>query len=101
LSSIVGYFRDGHAGRFVSLSRLIASSAIAVSLGVPLASAQTPINVETWPDDVPCDVLKKNPDGSYLITVPITRFFTTHTSMQFKNTRETRYWDQKCKGKTQ
>jgi hypothetical protein len=62
---------------------------------------QTPINVETWPDDVPCDVLKKNPDGSYLVTVPVTRFFVTHNSMQFKNTRETRYWDQKCKGKTQ
>jgi hypothetical protein len=86
----------------MSVNRFIRGLAIAVSLGVAPAAAQTPpLNVETWPDDVPCDVLKKNLDGSYLITVPITRFFTTHNSMQFKNTRETRYWDQKCKGKTQ
>ena len=85
----------------MSLSRFVIALFVAVSLGIGTAAAQTPINVETWPDDVPCDVLKKNPDGSYLVTVPVTRFFVTHNSMQFKNTRETRYWDQKCKGKTQ
>jgi hypothetical protein len=65
----------------------------------PAAQAQ-PINIETWPDNVPCDVLKLNPDGSYEITVPFTRFFTVHNSAKYKNTRETRYWDQHCKGKT-
>jgi hypothetical protein len=63
------------------------------------AQAQA-INVEKWPDDVPCDALRKNPDGSYDVTKPITRFFVTHTGMTYKNTRETKYWDQKCKGAT-
>ena len=65
------------------------------------APAQQPINIETWPDDVPCDKLKKNSDGSYTMTVPWVRFFTVHAGGNWKNTRETRYWDQKCKGKTQ
>jgi len=63
------------------------------------AQAQA-INVEKWPDDVPCDALRKNPDGSYDVTKPITRFFVTHTGMTYKNTRETKYWDQECKGAT-
>jgi hypothetical protein len=86
----------------MSLNGLAASIAAAVFLTAFSAAAQTPapINVETWPDDVPCDVLKKDPDGTYEVTVPITRFFVTHTSMKYRNTRETRYWDQKCKGKT-
>jgi hypothetical protein len=62
--------------------------------------AQQPINVEKWPDDVPCEVLKKDPDGTYEITVPWTRFFQTHTGTKYRNTRETKYWDQKCKGLT-
>jgi hypothetical protein len=58
------------------------------------------INVDKWPDDVPCDALRKNADGSYDVTKPITRFFVTHTGITHENTRETRYWDQKCKGAT-
>ena len=44
-----------------------------------MAARAQAINVEKWPDDVPCDVLRKNPDGSYDVTKPITRFFVTHT----------------------
>lgn len=84
----------------MSLNRLAASVAAAFFLATFSAAAQAPINVETWPDDVPCNVLKKNPDGSYEVTVPITRFYVTHTGMKYKNTRETRYWDRKCKGTT-
>ncbi len=49
---------------------------------------------------MPCGVLKKHPDGTYEITVPWTRFFQTHTGTKYRNTRETKYWDQKCKGLT-
>ena len=56
-----------------------------------MAARAQAINVEKWPDDVPCDVLRKNPDGSYDVTKPITCFFVTHTGMTYKNTSETKY----------
>jgi hypothetical protein len=84
--------------------RLAASLAVAAFLiGFSAAvQAEQPINVETWPDGVPCEALKKHPDGTYEITVPWTRFFQTHTAgTKYRNTRETAYWDRKCKGQTQ
>lgn len=60
------------------------------------AGAQEPIDVKVWPDDVPCSILRKNPDGSIETTAPIRRFFSVHPHMKYKNTRETRYWDRKC-----
>jgi hypothetical protein len=77
------------------------AAAILVATFSFLASAQQPINIEKWPDDVPCEKLKKNADGSYEMTVPWARFYAIHTGGKWKNTRETAYWDQKCKGKTQ
>jgi hypothetical protein len=86
------------------LSNRIAAS-IAAALCLPVlclaAQAEPPINIEKWPDDVPCDKLKKNADGSYEMTVPWARYYQVHTGGKWKNTRETSYWDQKCKGKTQ
>ena len=84
-------------------NRLAASLAIAILLiGYPLAlRAEELLNVETWPNDVPCNVLKKHPDGTYEITVGWTRFFQTHApGTKYRNTRETSFWDQKCKGQT-
>ena len=92
----------------MSSSRLTAIIIAALSLAAlgiaapwPAARAEEPINIETWPNDVPCDKLKKNADGSYEMTVPWTRFFQVHNGGKWKNTRETQYWDQNCKGKTQ
>jgi hypothetical protein len=76
------------------------AAAVFVLAAFSITAQAQAINVEKWPDDVPCNVLKKDPDGSYEITVPITRFFVTHTGMKYKNTRETLYWDQKCKSAT-
>jgi len=45
----------------------------AIAFALP-ALAEEPINIEKWPDDVPCDKLKKNADGSYEMTVPWARF---------------------------
>jgi hypothetical protein len=84
----------------MSGNRLAACLAAAFLLALSMAARAEPINIETWPDDIPCDVLKLNADGSYEVTVPFTRFYTTHNSAKYRNTRETRYWDQKCKGKT-
>jgi hypothetical protein len=87
----------------MSSDRLAACIIAALVLATlcPAARAEEPINIENWPDDVPCDKLKKNADGSYEMTVPWTRFFQVHSGGKWKNTRETHYWDEKCKGKTQ
>jgi hypothetical protein len=67
----------------------------------PVVWAEEPLNVENWPNDVPCNVLKKHPDGTYEITVKWSRFFQTHApGTKYRNTRGTAYWDQKCKGQT-
>jgi hypothetical protein len=67
----------------------------------PVVWAQEPLTVENWPGDIPCDVLKKHPDGTYEITVAWNRFFQSHApGTKYRNMRETAYWDQKCKGQT-
>ena len=89
--------------KWPAILRIAASVTAAVFLAAfsfPV-SAQEPINIEKWSDDVPCDKLKKSADGTYEMTVPWARFYTIHTRGTWKNTRETAYWDQKCKGKTQ
>ena len=85
------------------LYRVATAFAAAAVLAGSAASLQAePINIENWPDDVPCNVLQKHPDGTYEITVPWTRFFQVHAAgTKYRNTRETKYWDQKCKGQTQ
>jgi hypothetical protein len=87
----------------MSSNRIVAGIAAGFFLAAysSIALAQQPINIEKWPDDVPCDALKKGADGSYEMTVPWVRFYSIHTGGKWKNTRETAYWDQKCKGKTQ
>jgi hypothetical protein len=67
----------------------------------PVVWAEEPLNVENWPGDVPCNVLKKHSDGTYEITVAWNRFFQRHApGTKYRNTRETDYWAQKCKGQT-
>lgn len=88
----------------MSAMRLAIGLSVALCAAPPQLAAQAqqqPLDIETWPNDVPCDKLKKDADGAYELTVPWRRFFTVHTHGRWKNTRETRYWDQKCKGKTQ
>jgi hypothetical protein len=67
----------------------------------PVVWAQEPLTIENWPGDIPCNVLKKHPDGTYEIAVAWNRFFQSHApGTKYRNTRETSYWDQKCKGQT-
>jgi hypothetical protein len=53
-----------------------------------------------WPEDVPCNVLKKYPDGTYEITVPYLLYYQLHSGIKLRNLRVTRYWDRKCMGAT-
>jgi hypothetical protein len=69
----------------------------------PVAAQNLPphtIIVNHWPDDVPCNVMKKYPDGTYEITVPFMLYYQLHSSAKYKNLGVTRYWDKKCAGQT-
>jgi len=49
--------------------RLIALILAAVALALESGAMRAEdIQVKKWPDDVPCDAVKKNPDGSYTQT---------------------------------
>ena len=44
---------------------------------------------------------EKHPDGAHETTVAWNRFFQRHApGTKYRNTRETAFWDQKCKGQT-
>ena len=69
----------------------------------PCAAAGLPphtIFINHWPEDVPCNVLKKYPDGTYEMTVPFVLYYQIHLSAKYKNLGVTRYWDRKCRGLT-
>jgi hypothetical protein len=86
-------FLNRRAGGLAVIIFLVGCSAV--------ASAEEPLNIENWPDDIPCNVLKKHPDGAYEITVAWNRFFQRYApGTKYRNTRETAFWDQKCKGQT-
>jgi hypothetical protein len=59
------------------------------------------LKINKWPDDVPCDAIRKNPDGSYTqikdIVLPGNKRISGNI---LKDSGETRLWDQKCAGKT-
>ena len=66
-----------------------------------VAQAEEMLSVENWPGDIPCNVLKKHPDGTYEITVAWNRFFQRHApGTKYRNTAKTAFWDKKCKGQT-
>ena len=75
--------------------------AIACLASVPV-SAQAlppnPIHIEHWPEDVPCRILKRYPDGTWEITVPYELYYTVHKSTKFKGLKVTDYWKRKCRG---
>jgi hypothetical protein len=62
---------------------------------------QAPISLDTihinrWPEDVPCNAIRKNDDGSYTQVKDIAVGGMHLSGNSFANTGETRYWDQKC-----
>lgn len=70
---------------------------LALILMVPARTATLPphtINIERWPEDVPCRVLKRYSDGTWEITVPYT-LYRTLQSTKIKGGAE--YWDRKCR----
>jgi hypothetical protein len=78
--------------------RLIAFIIVVVALALESSAMRAEdIKVNKWPADVPCDAVKRNPDGSYtqqkdlmMGTMPMPK--KTYN----KDTAEVRAWDQKC-----
>jgi hypothetical protein len=87
---------------FVTAS-IAALAAAAYSAGAQPRDTLPPhtIVIAHWPEDVPCNVLKKYPDGTNEITVPYMLYYQLHSSTKLRNLRVTRYWDRKCAGRTQ
>jgi hypothetical protein len=74
------------------------SSAVAAAVASCLiASAATAeIKVTRWPDDVPCEAIKKADGGWVLTTTVVQGPITRKTGDTFKDSRIVRYWDGKC-----
>jgi hypothetical protein len=61
--------------------------------------AQT--KIKKWPDDVPCDAIRKNPDGSYTQIIDLMMGSMPMPKRTYsKDSAETRAWDSKCAGET-
>jgi hypothetical protein len=83
-------------------SCLIALIIVVVALALECSAMRAEdIKVNKWPVDVPCDVVKRNADGSYtqqkdlmMGTMPMPK--KTYN----KDMAEARAWDQKCGGKS-
>ena len=57
--------------------------------------------VKKWPDDVPCDAVKKNPDGSYTQLIDLMMgSMPMPTKTYTRDSAETRSWERKCGSKT-
>ena len=88
-------------------SRAVTASIVAlaavVCAALPCDAQSLPphtLMIAHWPEDVPCNVLKKYPDGTYEITVPYMLYYQLHSSIKLRNLNVTRYWDRKCRGLT-
>ena len=87
---------EEEALRLIAL--IIVVTALALESGAMRAED---IQVKNWPADVPCDVIKRNADGSYtqqkdLMMGTMPMLAKTYA----KGTAEARVWDQKCGGKS-
>ena len=83
---------------------MVATATVVYSASTLPCDAQTlpphTLMIAHWPEDVPCNVLKKYPDGTYEITVPYMLYYQLHSSIKLRNLNVTRYWDRKCAGLT-
>jgi len=80
------------------------AAVLALLLVVPARTQTLPpgtIKIEQWPEDVPCRVLRRHPDGTWEITVPYTLYETLQRGTKIKGLKVTEYWELKCRGQSQ
>jgi len=80
------------------LARKIAIGAIfcVCVLAIAGTARAQEIKINKWPDDVPCDALKKNPDGSWTLTKVIIVGNARIENVTTGSGRDVQIWDQKC-----
>lgn len=76
---------------------------VAATLCAGLAAigvAQAAVQVSKWPDDVPCDAISREADGSYTLNVAITLVNgdIIPAGLNFQTTDEYSVWTTKCGG---
>jgi len=74
-------------------------SAFAAAAAFFLAAipAYADINVTKWPDDVPCNAIKKGPGGVWALTTTVHQGPITRKSGEmFADRPVIEYWDRKC-----
>ena len=78
--------------------RLIAVMIVVVALALESSAMRAEdIKVNKWPADVPCDAVKRNPDGSYAQQKELMMGTMAMPKKTYgKDTAEARAWDQKC-----
>ena len=81
--------------------RLIALIIVLVALSLESGAIRAEdIQIKNWPGDVPCDAVKKNPDGSYTQTKELMMGrMRMEKNTLTKDSAEARAWDRKCAGK--
>jgi hypothetical protein len=81
--------------------RLVALIIVVVALALESSVMRAEdIQVKNWPEDAPCDAVKKNPDGSYTQTKELMMGRMRMQKNTFgKDTTESQAWDRKCGGK--
>jgi hypothetical protein len=59
--------------------------------------AHADIAIKRWPDDVPCDAIKRSANGSWALTTTVIQGPITRKPGEiFSDRPVTRYWDNKC-----
>ena len=78
--------------------RLIALIVVLVALALESSAIRAEdIQIKNWLGDVPCDAVKKNPDGSYTQTKELMMGRMRMEKNTFgKDTHEARAWDRRC-----
>jgi len=78
--------------------QLIALIVVLVALALESSAIRAEdIQIKNWLGDVPCDAVKKNPDGSYTQTKELMMGRMRMEKNTFgKDTQEARAWDRRC-----
>ncbi|MBV9154502.1 MAG: hypothetical protein JO008_07825 [Alphaproteobacteria bacterium] len=73
-------------------------AAAAFLIGVPVVGHAQAVktDAQTWPQTIPCDVLKGDADGSYPATMPLAGYRAPHGGTQAQSAHQIWSVDQKC-----
>ena len=81
----------------MAVGGLAAVALLVLTLVFSGASRSEEIRINNWPQDIPCDAIKKNEDGSYSQVKDLLMGGGRLSGNTFSNdSREARLWDRKC-----